>query len=439
MSGIDARHLVSASAMFSLEVQQAIHRAAETGTVAIQGLGVSRPVPHFDELVFLGAGLVRRPVEACGEGCKTNVTLGTRHAQRPIQLARPITLAGMSYGAVGYNAKQTLCLAAARSGTSLTTGEGGITDLERQSNGAIIYQLTPGRSGLHPDDLCHAAALEIVVSQGARPGGGGLLPAAKVNERVSQQRRLPPNTAMYSAARHPDWLDADELSLKIRELRELTDWQIPILVKLGATRVAEDVTLAVKAGADVIVLDGMQAGTGSSPSVFVEHVGIPTVAAIRQAVEALQALGLHREVQLVVSGGIRNGADAAKALALGADAVSIGTAALMAIGCNRPIYNFDYHKLGTEAGACHHCHTGRCPVGITTHDVQLEARLDVEAEAEHLQNFLQVMTLEIQALAEACGKRHVLHLEPEDLVALSVEAAAMAKVPLAGTHWIPGV
>ena len=209
-------------------------------------------------------------------------------------------------------------------------------------------------------------------------------------------------------------------------------------MKIGATRTSYDVMLAVKAGADAVVLDGMQGGTAATQDVFIEHVGIPTLPAVRLAVEALQEMDMHREVQLIVSGGIRSGADAAKALALGADAVSIGSAAMVALGCNKPVFEEDYHKLGTIPGCCHHCHTGRCPVGVTTQDPVLEARLKPEQGARWLRNYVTTMVLELQTIARACGKSHVHNLEPEDLVALTVEAAAMARVPLAGTSWIPG-
>ena len=199
-----------------------------------------------------------------------------------------------------------------------------------------------------------------------------------------------------------------------------------------------DIALAVKAGADVIVIDGMQGGTAATQDVFIEHAGIPTLPAVRLAVEALKELDMHRKVQLIVSGGIRSGADVAKAMALGADAVSIGTAALIALNCNAPLYEDDYAALGTRPGFCHHCHTGRCPVGITTQDPELEQRLDVEQGARRVRNYLSTMVLEAQTLARACGKSHLLNLEPEDLAALTIEAAAMAGVPLAGTDWIPG-
>jgi glutamate synthase domain-containing protein 2 len=249
---------------------------------------------------------------------------------------------------------------------------------------------------------------------------------------------LPTGIDQRSACRHPDWTGPDDLTIKIIELREITDWQVPIYVKIGATRTYYDGMLGVKAGADVIVLDGMQGGTGATQEVFIEHVGIPTLPAVRQAVEALQEMDMHRRVQLIVSGGIRSGADVAKALALGADAVSIGTAALIALGDNSPKFEEDYRALGTAAGYYDDFHEGRCPAGISTQDEALASRLDSVVGGRRLANYLRVLTLECQTLARACGKSHVRNLEPEDLAALTIEAAAMAKVPLAGTDWIPG-
>ena len=344
----------------------------------------------------------------------------------------------MSFGALGANAKEALGQAATAMGTSTTTGDGGMTDEERRASKLLVYQVLPSRYGLNPDDLRRADAIEVVVGQGAKPGGGGMLLGQKITPRVAAMRDLPVGIDQRSACRHPDWTGPDDLEIKIQELREITDWQKPIYVKVGATRTQYDVALAVKSGADVVVVDGMQGGTAATQDVFIEHVGIPTLPATRLAVQALQELGMHRKVQLIVSGGIRSGADVAKALALGADAVSIGVASLVALGCNKDVHSDDYAALGTKAGYCHHCHTGRCPVGITTQDPELQARLPAEVGARLVRNYLTVLTLELQTLARACGKSHVLNLEPEDLVALTVEAAAMAQVPLAGTDWIPG-
>ena len=434
---VDPRAL-KASATFPPQVVAEIQRAADEGVYEIRGFAGKRSVPSFDDLALLGASVSRYPLEGYRERCDTNVTLGTRFAEKPIELKIPITIAGMSFGALGANAKEAIGRAATAMGTSTTTGDGGMTEEERQSSKALVYQVLPSRYGLNPDDLRRADALEVVLGQGAKPGGGGMLLGHKITERVAGMRDLPVGIDQRSACRHPDWTGPDDLEIKIHELREITEWQIPVYIKVGATRVAYDVALAVKAGADAIVVDGMQGGTAATQDVFMEHVGIPTLPAVRLAVETLKELGLHRKVQLIVSGGIRSGADAAKALALGADAVSIGTAAMIALGCNKPVHLEDYHALGTEPGFCHHCHTGRCPVGVTTQDPDLEARLAPEKGARLLQNYLTTMVLELQTLARACGKSHVLNLEPEDLVALTVEAAAMAQVPLAGTTWIPG-
>ena len=415
-----------------------IRRAAKTGIYDIRGGGAKRRVPHFDDLLFLGASISRYPLEGYREKCATNVTLGTRFAKKPLRLDIPITIAGMSFGALSGPAKEALGRGATAAGTSTTTGDGGMTKEERQHSKTLIYQYLPSRYGMNPDDLRKSDAIEVVIGQGAKPGGGGMLLGQKISDRVADMRNLPQGIDQRSACRHPDWTGPDDLEIKILELREITKWEKPIFVKVGGARPFFDTTLAVKAGADVVVLDGMQGGTAATQDVFIEHVGLPTLACISPAVEALRELGMHRKVQLIVSGGIRNGADVAKALALGADAVSIGTAALIAIGDNDPKWEDEYNALGTTAGAYDAWHEGNDPAGITTQDANLIKRLNPIAAGKLLSNYLKVMTLEAQTIARACGKSHLHNLEPEDLCALTIEAAAMAGVPLAGTNWIPG-
>lgn len=426
------------SATFDRQTIHEIQRAAETGIYAIRGGGAKRRVPHLEDLLFLGASVSRYPLEGYRERCGTNVTLGDRFASAPIEIEIPITIAGMSFGALSAQAKESLGRGATTVGTSTTTGDGGMTPEERDHSSRLIYQVLPSRYGMNPDDLRRADAIEVVVGQGAKPGGGGMLLGQKVSERVAAMRDLPQGIDQRSACRHPDWTGPDDLEIKIEELRELTDWEKPIFVKIGATRTYFDVALAAKAGADVIVLDGMQGGTAASQDVFIEHVGIPLLAAIPAAVASLQELGLHRKVQLVVSGGIRSGADVAKALALGADAASIGTAALIALGDNSPSLDAEYREIGSAAGYYDAWHEGRDPAGISTQSEVLGRRLDPVLGGRRLANYLRAITMEAQTLARACGKSHVLNLEPEDMVAVTVESAAMARVPLAGTNWVPG-
>ena len=423
---------------FSNDVNAEIRRAAATGIYDIRGGGSKRKLPHFDDLLFLGASISRYPLEGYREKCATDVWLGTRHAKKPIHLEIPVTIAGMSFGALSGPAKEALGRGATLAGTSTTTGDGGMTEEERGHSKTLVYQYLPSRYGMNPDDLRRADAIEIVVGQGAKPGGGGMLLGQKISDRVAQMRNLPKGIDQRSACRHPDWTGPDDLEIKIMEIREITDWEKPIYVKIGGARPYYDTALAVKAGADVVVLDGMQGGTAATQDVFIENVGMPILACIPQAVRALQDLGLHREVQLIVSGGIRTGADVAKALALGADAVAIGTAALIALGDNDPALEAEYNKLGTTAGAYDDWHEGRDPAGITTQDPELYGRFDPILGGRRLKNYLKVLTLEAQTIARACGKNHLHNLEPEDLCALTVEAAAMAGVPIAGTSWIPG-
>ncbi len=426
------------SATFPRHVIAEIQRAAKTGIYDIRGFGAKRDIPTFDDLVFLGASTSRYPLEGYREKCTTEVILGNRFAKNPIHLKTPITIAGMSFGSLSAQAKESLGRGATIAGTSTTTGDGGMTPEERGHSKTLVYQYLPSRYGMNPDDLRKADAIEIVLGQGAKPGGGGMLLGQKISPRVAQMRNLPEGIDQRSACRHPDWTGPDDLEIKIQELREITNWEKPIYVKVGATRVFYDVTLAVKAGADVVVVDGMQGGTAATQDVFIEHVGIPTLPAVRMAVEALQEMDMHRKVQLIVSGGIRSGADVAKALALGADAVSIGTAALIALGDQSPEFDDEYKEIGSAAGFWDDYQAGNDPAGITTQDPELVKRLDPILGGRRLANYINVLTLELQTLARACGKSHVHNLEPEDMVALTMEAAAMAGVPLAGTDWIPG-
>jgi methylamine---glutamate N-methyltransferase subunit C len=417
------------------EAIAAIQAQAQLGRYQIRGFSTfHRRLPTLDDLTFVPATLTRLPLEGYREDCDAVTVLGDRPGlvEKPIQLAIPIYIASMSFGALSASAKAALGRAATKVGTMTCTGEGGMLAEERAESEKLLYQMTPSRYMLDLDHLRRADAIEIAVGQGAKPGTGGVLLGMKVSERVANMRTLPLGVDQRSTVRHPDFLGADDLQVKIEELREAVNYKVPIFLKMGATRPRYDVAIAAKAGVDVIVLDGTEGGTNAAPEVLLDHAGVPTISAIRAGRQALEDCGLADEVKLVAAGGIRSGIDAAKALALGADAVMIGTAANIAMGCNAPRYVEDYEAMGTSPGRCHHCHTGLCPVGIQTQNPELEKRLDIDAAAERVARFLTAMTMEITLIAKACGKSSVHNLEPEDLRALSLEASAFTGVPLAG-------
>jgi glutamate synthase domain-containing protein 2 len=432
--------VLETSGTFQPGVIEEIQRKAATGIYDIRGYGTlrERRWATFDDLTFLPCSLTRIPLEGYREKCSTKTILGTRHAEKPIELDIPIMITGMSWGALSLNAKTALAKGAAMAGSSNTTGDGGMLRAERDNSKYLIYEVLPSRYGINIHDMREADGIELTIGQGAKPGTGGLLLGSKVSDVIAQQRDLPLGVDQRSPARHPDFLGPDDMVIKVEELREATDGKVPIFIKMGASRVFDDVKLAAKAGADVIVVDGMEGGTGASPAILQEHVGLPTLAAVCEARRALEDIGLYGEVQLIIAGGIRDGVDAAKAMALGADAIYIGTAALIALNCNRAIHQMDYHAIGAAPYHCHHCHTGRCPVGITTQDPLLMKRLDIDEASERVFNLLCVMTMEIQMLARACGKSDIHHLEPEDMAALTAEASMICGIPLAGTRKVFG-
>ena len=442
MSTVDdgSRSVLGRSSIFTPEVINDIHVKAELGRYRMRGFSMFKRIPHWDELMFLPGTLTRFVIEGYREKCETRTVLGARFAKRPLELDIPVYITGMSFGALSLEAKMALAKGASMAGTATCSGEGGMIPPERDLSTKWFYQVIQSRYGFNPHHLMLADGVEFFIGQGCKVGLGGHLMGQKVTEQVAEMRSLPAGIDQRSPARHPDWLGPDDLSLKIQEIREATDYQVPIQLKLGAARVYDDVRMAAKCGPDTIYLDGAEGGTGAGPHIAAEETGIPLMAAIPEARRALEDVGLVDEIDLVVAGGIRNGADVAKCLALGAKAVAIGHSALMALNCNKEIPGVtDYEgTVGVPAGQCYHCHTGRCPVGITTQDPELRKRLRVDEAAERVYNFLHTLTIEAQMFARACGKTDVHSLEPEDLCALTMEASAMAKVPLAGTTYIPG-
>ena len=428
----ERRTVLGRSPIFTPEVINDIHMKAELGRYRMRGFSMFKKIPHWDDLMFLPGTLTRFVIEGYREKCETKTVLGARFAKNPIELDIPVYITGMSFGALSLEAKMALARGASMAGTATCSGEGGMIPPERDLSTKWYYQCIQSRYGFNPHHLMVADACEFFIGQGCKVGLGGHLMGQKVTEQVAEMRSLPPGIDQRSPARHPDWLGPDDLSLKVQEIREATDYRIPIQLKLGAARVYDDVRMAAKCGPDIIYLDGAEGSTGAGPHIATEETGIPLIAAIPEARRALEDVGLADEIDLVVAGGIRNGADVAKCLSLGAKAVAIGTTALIALNCNKPVHHEDYARLGTQAGACHHCHTGACPVGITTQDPELSKRLPAQEASERVEHFLNSMTMEMQMMARACGKSDVHDLEPEDMRALTLESSLVTGIPFAG-------
>jgi glutamate synthase domain-containing protein 2 len=280
----------------------------------------------------------------------------------------------------------------------------------------LVVQYSSGRFGVSSDYLNVSDAIEVKIGQGAKPGMGGHLLAEKVSPEVAEIRGIPLGTDALSPARFLDATREGDLAKHIELLREVTDWRVPIIVKLGPGRVDEDVKIAAEAGADIISVDGMEGGTGAAPEVVIEHTGVPTLASLVQAVNGLKEIGLKDEVDLIITGGIRSGADVAKAMAMGADAAYIGTGAMIAMGCR----------------ACRMCYTGKCPVGVATQDPLLRERMDLDLSAMRVANYIKSMTEETKMLAQLTGHNDIRKFSTDDLRALDVNAAAITGLRLIG-------
>lgn len=399
-----------------------IQEKARTGKHIVRGCGSTRKLPTFDDLVLLSAGLSRMPVDTYREPAVTRTVLGARFARKPLVIETPIMVAPMSYGALSKESKTALAMGSAKVGTAMNNGEGGLLPEEAQHSYRQIVQVCPSRFGFSLRNLELADAVEVVFGIGAKPGLSGHLMAEKMTAEIAAFRGLPEGIDLASHPRHGDIFGADDLMVKLQELREITNWEKPIFLKVGAGRVYEDVKIAAKVGVDGITIDGMQGGTGAGPKIAIDHLGMPTLAAVVQATRALEDMGVKDDVSLMVSGGIRDGADVAKALALGADAVFVGTGAMVAMGCT----------------VCLECHKGECEFGIGTQKPELRARLNVKLAAHRVANYFTAMTNELVILAKAAGKSNVHNLEREDLRAVTLEACAMTGIPFIGSDYTFG-
>ena len=395
------------------KVQEDIHIKSQIGRYRIRGYGAARPLPHLADLAF------RRDLSNAGADADVvskvsmRTEIGGLHGGVPLKLSMPVMIAPMSYGAISRSTKQAVAIASALSDIAENTGEGGMSDAQRDAAKQLIFQCLGGRLGWNIHDMKRADGLEIYISQGAKPGLGGQLMAKKVTPELAAIRGIPAGIDLRSPSRHPDILGADDLVIKIEELREATGYSKPVSVKLGAGRVRDDIKIAVKDGFDFVELDGMQGATGAGSSEVIDHIGIPTLPAIVEALDALHEINRRQDIQIVLMGGLRDGIDAVKALCLGADAVGFGTSVLIAGGCI----------------ACMQCHVGQCVTGIATQDPEHEKRYQVNVEAQNIHRFLETVRWQIAALTHALGHESTGGLNRDDLVALTPEAARMTGLP----------
>ncbi len=401
------------SAYWNPKVQEDVTVKAQSGRYRIRGYGGARPLPHLSDIGF------RKDLTQAGDDrdvvskVRMATEIGGINGARPLKLSMPVMIAPMSYGALSRSTKYAIAMGSAMSGIAENTGEGGMSDAQRDAAGQLIFQCLGGRLGWNIHDMRRADALEIYISQGAKPGLGGQLMAKKVTPELAEIRGIPSGIDLRSPSRHPDILGADDLVIKVEEFREATGYEVPVSVKLGAGRIRDDIKIASKDGFDFVELDGMQGSTGAGSAEVIDNVGIPTLPAIIEAIEALEEIDARDKIQLVLMGGIRDGVDAVKALCLGADAVAFGTSVIVAGGCI----------------SCMQCHIGQCVTGIATQDPEHEKRYQPEVEASNIHRFLESVRWQIAAITQGLGYDDVTRLSRDDLVALTPEAADITGLP----------
>jgi glutamate synthase domain-containing protein 2 len=406
------------SAYWNPKVQEDVYVKSQIGRYRIRGYGGARALPHLSDLAF------RKDLKDAGSDddvvsrVKMYTEIGGINGAEPLKLSMPVMIAPMSYGALSASTKRAVGMASTLAGIAENTGEGGMSDAQRNAAKQLIFQCLGGRLGWNIHDMKRADGLEIYISQGAKPGLGGQLMAKKVTPELARIRGIPHGIDLRSPSRHPDILGADDLVIKVEEFREATGYRLPVSVKLGAGRVRDDIKIAVKDGFDFIELDGMQGSTGAGSSEVIDYVGIPTIAAIIEALDALEEIGRRQDIQIVLMGGIRDGIDAVKALCLGADAVAFGTSTIIAGGCI----------------ACMQCHVGQCVTGIATQDPEHEKRYHPDIESRNIHRFLESVRWQIAAITRGLGHSDVRELSRDDLVALTPEAAAITRLPCEPGH-----
>jgi len=378
-----------------------IQEMAITGTSVLEPMRTTKNVIGWDEILICGAQLATLPLNET-ETVNTRTVIGPNAAQ-PLVIETPVYVSHMSYGALSREVKIALARGSAAAGTAMCSGEGGILPESLEASHRYIFEYVPNRYSVTPENLRAVDAVEIKIGQSAKPGLGGHLPGSKVTAEIAAVRGFPVGSDIISPAHFPDITNAGELRAKVDELRVATGGK-PIGIKLAAGQIEADLEIALAAGPDFVTIDGRAGATGAAPKVVKDATAIPTIFALARARAFLDKAGAEG-VSLVITGGLRSSADAAKAIAMGADAVAVASAALIAAGCQQ-------YRI---------CHTGKCPVGITTQDPELRARLKIDLSAKRVENFFRAINHELADFARLTGHNDIHQLSIHDLRTTSSE------------------
>lgn len=392
----------------SCRYMEEIHQMAVTGKTISGAMGTKMSMPDWDDILLLGAQLNPPPLDE-GEPVTTMTVIG-KHAKKPMILENPVYVSHMSFGALSKEIKVALAKGSAMAKTAMCSGEGGILPEEREAAYKYIFEYIPNKYSVTDENLRRADAIEIKIGQGTKPGMGGHLPGEKVTEEIARLRGKNPGEDVQSPSKFPELNSKEDLKDMVSMLRNRSDGR-PIGIKIAAGRIERDLEYCVYAEPDFITIDGRGGATGSSPLFLREATTVPTIYALYRARKYLDSV--HSDISLVITGGLRISADAAKALAMGADAVAVASAALIAAACQQ-------YRI---------CGSGNCPVGIATQNPELRARLKVEQAAQRVANYLNVTKEELKTFARITGHRSVHDLSVDDLVTVSREISEFTNIP----------
>ncbi len=388
-----------------------IHEMAVTGKSAIEAMGTQRKMPNWDDVLVLGAQLNPMPLDEHAE-VSLKTVIG-KHAKKPMVLDMPVYISHMSFGALSRETKIALAKGSAAAGTAMCSGEGGILPEEKEAAHKYIFEYVPNLYSVTEENLKTSDAIEIKIGQGTKPGMGGHLPGEKVTPEIAKIRNKPLGKDVISPSKFPGINSAEDLKRLVNDLRMLSDGR-PIGIKIAAGRIEKDLEFCVYAEPDFITIDGRGGATGASPAIIRDSTSVPTIYALYRARKYLDSIG--SEIDLVITGGLRVSSDFAKAIAMGADAVAVASAAMVAAACQQ-------YRI---------CGTGMCPVGVATQDEKLRERLHIDTAAKRVENYLKCSAEELRTFARITGNADIHSLSTDDLCTISREISEHTNIPHAG-------